>query len=68
MGQPKRTPDDPLLTVVQLAALEGIAEDRVRHLIRAHDLPAYKIGGVRIRLSEYRAWLAARRVRSAQDG
>ncbi len=61
MTQPKRGPIDPLLTVKQLAELEGFTEDRIRFLINRCDLPNYKAGGVRIRLSEYQAWLAARR-------
>ena len=59
--KPMRSPDDPLLTVAQLAQLENTTEWRVRHMIQRCGLPNYKIGGVRIRLSEYRHWLASRR-------
>lgn len=59
---------DPLLTVQQLAVLEGLDQRHVRNLIERHGLPCYRIHasargprGVKIRLSEYRAWLEARR-------
>lgn len=55
-------PPDPLLTVQQLAEREGLSERQVRHMIKRGGLPHYKANGVRIRLSEYLGWLAARRV------
>ena len=57
---------DPLLTVNQLAEREGMTPDRVRYLIKARGLPAHKAGGVRIRWSEYLAWLDANRRRSSR--
>lgn len=51
-----------MLTVRQLAEREGLKERRVRHLL-AHGLPAYKVHGVRIRLSEYERWLEQNRRR-----
>lgn len=53
---------DPLLTVAQLAELEQITERRLRRLITHHGLPTYNIGGgIRIRWSEYQAWLETNR-------
>lgn len=63
MADQRRQPSDPLLTVRQLAEREGMTERRVRHLVREHDLPAYRAAGVRIRWSEYCGWLDERRRR-----
>lgn len=59
---------DPLLTVRQLAELEGLKEREVRRLIQSHGLPhvclhtsARGPRGVKIRLSAYRAWLESRK-------
>lgn len=52
---------DPLLTVQQLAAREGLSERSLRYLIVRHGVPTYRVGGVRIRRSEWLEWLAARR-------
>lgn len=55
-------PTDPLLTVSQLAEKEGVPEWKIRDWLRAPTpLPSYRCGGVRVRLSEYRAWMEARR-------
>ncbi len=55
---------DPLLTVRQLAEREGLPEWKVRKLISGRvsgaRLPAYDVGGIRVRQSEYQAWLASR--------
>lgn len=56
-----RPTNDPLLTVQQLADREGLSVRQVRHLIRKHGLPCYRAGGVRVRLSQYLAWLEGRR-------
>ncbi len=53
-------PRDPLLTVRQLADREGFSQRRVRYLL-TQGLPSYKAAGVRVRLSEYLAWLGSRR-------
>jgi excisionase family DNA binding protein len=70
---PVSSPPDPLLTVRQLARREGLSERAVRSMIERHGLPAYRAGherrggmrgsGIKIRLSEYLAWLEARRLR-----
>jgi hypothetical protein len=56
---------DPLLTVAQLAAREGVPEWKVRKWvggrIPGEPLPHYKAGGVRVRESEYERWLDRRR-------
>lgn len=67
---PQTSPDrssttgDPLLTVKQLADREGMDERHVRLLIDKHGLPHYRmvptargLRGIKIRLSEYMAWL-----------
>ncbi len=51
---------DPLLTVKQLAELEGMSQRRVRWFLE-RGLPHYKAHGIRVRLSEWRAFLAERR-------
>jgi hypothetical protein len=59
--------NDPLLTIAQLAAREGIKEKALRDLKRGHaDFPAINVGtgkrgSYKIRLSEWIAWLARRR-------
>lgn len=53
--------DDPLLTVRELAEDQGLTERQVRTLIAKAGLPAYDVGGIRIRRSEFEAWLATRR-------
>jgi excisionase family DNA binding protein len=58
--------NDPLMTVRQLAAREGVSEDTVRRWIRRDGLPHYKAGGIRVRCSAFRAWISGRlRVLSA---
>lgn len=59
---------DPLLTVKQLAAREGLAERFVRRLIDREGLPVVRMQstrrgprGIRIRWSEYQSWLDGRR-------
>ncbi len=56
---------DPLLTVAQLAAREGVSQSLIRKWVGGYvpgsRLPHYKAGGVKVRDSEYRAWLASRR-------
>lgn len=56
---------DPLLTVKQLAEREGLPEWKVRSWVdgrvRGAPLPHYSIGGIRVRASEYQAWLESRR-------
>ncbi len=60
------TNNDPLLTVRQLADREGLTERQVRYAIKQAGLPCVAaFGGKRVRLSEYLAWLEARRVRQA---
>jgi hypothetical protein len=66
---PRSPAIDPLLTVQQLAAREGLEVREVRRLIDDHALPCHKVHatergprGIKIRLSEYLAWLEARRV------
>lgn len=60
-------PKDPLLTVQQLAEREGVPQWKVRKWIGGRvpgdRLPHYVAGGVRVRDSEYRAWLESRRRR-----
>jgi hypothetical protein len=56
---------DPLLTIRQLAEREGLAVHQVVYLIRACALPVYRVCGVKIRLSEYLAWLEQRRIARA---
>lgn len=63
MGQQRSTPDDPLLTVKALAEREGLSEGHVRFLMRERGLPHYKVGGVKIRLSEWKAWLESKRLK-----
>lgn len=59
---PGDIPDaDPLLTVSQLAQREGFTERQVRLMISRYGLPVYRLGGIRIRWSEYREWLASRK-------
>ena len=61
MASPSRFRNpDPLMTVRQLAEWEGMTQDRVWFLIKRCGLPCYKAGGVRIRWSEYTAWLRGR--------
>jgi hypothetical protein len=62
-GRGPKDPPDPLLTVRRLAEIEGYSERTVRHLIFSHGLPVYRAGGVRVRWSEYMAWLETRRRR-----
>ena len=57
-----RLDHDPLLTVQQLAVREGLTKRQVWRLIYDHKLPVYRVLGVKIRLSEYLAWLAERRL------
>lgn len=56
-----RDKPDPLLTVFQLGEREGLSERQVRDLIARKSLPHYRVNGIRVRLSEYLEWLAARR-------
>jgi excisionase family DNA binding protein len=55
------TNTDPLLTVKQLAKREGVAEWKVREWLRFGGLPHYTINGIRIRCSEFKAWLTSRK-------
>jgi len=56
---------DPLLTVRQLAQREGVPEWKIRSWLAGRvsggRLPSYSAGGVRVRDSEYRAWLSSRK-------
>lgn len=52
---------DPLLTVKGLAELEGIPEQTLRKCISRKGMPHVRMGGIRIRLSEYKAWLEEQR-------
>lgn len=59
---------DPLLTIRQLAQIEGLPESKVRGWAYGRGtggarMPTYKINGVRVRASEYQAWLESRRRR-----
>jgi excisionase family DNA binding protein len=49
--------DDPLLTVRGLAELEGVSQDTIRNFIKNSAMPHYRLQGIKIRLSEYQAWL-----------
>lgn len=47
-----------LLTVKQLAELEGVSINAVRHWIREHKLPIYRIGSrIMIHLELFKVWL-----------
>lgn len=55
---------DPLLTIAQIAAREGLPEWKVRSWTRARGaerMPHYKAGGLMVRASEYQRWLESRR-------
>lgn len=58
---------DPLLTISQLARLEGLKERALRDLMRGHrDFPAINFGtgrrpSYKVRRSEWRKWVDARR-------
>lgn len=57
---------DPLMTIRQLAEREGLPEWKVRAWIYGRGLggerlPHYAVGGLRVRASDYQAWLESRR-------
>jgi excisionase family DNA binding protein len=56
---------DPVLTVKQLAAIEGLSRDWIYKAIRRGGLPTVKVGGYRIRMSEFRAWWNEQRLARA---
>lgn len=56
---------DPLLTIRQLAAREGVPEEKVRGWAYGRGsggsrLPTVKLAGLRVRESEYQRWVESR--------
>jgi hypothetical protein len=53
--------DNRLLTVRAFANAVGLTERQVRHLVKSCGLPSYRVNGIRLKLSDYHAWLETRR-------